>query len=123
MSKTPITIKVDVQPALAGNGNCSGGRYQAICDQEGITVHDKNIQINYVLSPATPNGIVFSGFTASPTGQLTPPSISPDGRSMTTNDLDTRAGVIKVNLEFRDNSVFVLDPEVTNDPVDHLTTP
>jgi hypothetical protein len=33
-------------------------------------------------------------------------------------DIDTRAGAIKVDLDFRDNTVsFVYDPEVTNDPI------
>jgi hypothetical protein len=118
MTKSAITVMVDVQHAVAGNGNCSGGKYQASCDQEGITVQDKHVQITYQLTGATPAGIVFTGFSASPSGQLTPPAISPDGRSMKTVDIDTRAEVIKVDLEFRDhNTAFVYDPEVTNDPI------
>ena len=116
MTKSAITVMVDVQQATDGNGNCSGGHYQASCDQEGISVQDKGIQITYQLTDATPAGIVFTGFSASPAGQLTPPSISPDGRSMKTIDIDTRTGTIKVDLEFRNgSSAFVYDPEVTND--------
>jgi hypothetical protein len=118
MTKSAITVMVDVQPAADGKGNCSGGQYQASCDQEGITVHDKNVQITYQLTGATPADIVFTGFSASPSGQLTPPAISPDGRSMKTIDVDIRAAVIKVDLEFRDRtSAFVYDPEVTNEPI------
>jgi hypothetical protein len=117
MTKSAITVMVDVQPALNGQGNCSGGQYQASCDQEGIKVRDKSVQITYQLTNTTPTGIIFNGFTASPAGQLTPPAISPDGRSMKTIDIDTREEVIKVDLAFMaNNSVFVYDPEVTNDP-------
>jgi hypothetical protein len=35
---------------------------------------------------------------------------------MTTIDSDTRSEVIKVDLEFRDTTVFVYDPEVVNVP-------
>jgi hypothetical protein len=117
MTKTAITVMVDVQHAADGNGNCSGGQYQASCDQEGITVENKNAQITYQLTATTPASIVFTGFSASPSGQLTPPAISSDGRSMKTVDIDTRAGAIKVDLEFRDqNTAFVYDPEVSNEP-------
>lgn len=116
MSKQQITVIVDVQYAPNGDGNCSGGRFQASCDQEGITVSQKNVEITYQLSAATPRGIIFHGFTANPTGQLNKPTISKDGRTMTTVDSDTRAGSIKVDLEFQDTTVFVYDPEVENVP-------
>lgn len=116
MSRNEQIVMVDVQHVSDGNGNCSGGRYKASCDQDGITVGEKGVQVTYRLTEATPPGIVFHGFTASPSGQLTPPAISPDGRSMTTMDVITNAGVIKVDLQFKDNTVFVFDPEVTNVP-------
>jgi hypothetical protein len=120
VTKSTITVMVDVQHAVDGKGNCSGGQYQASCDQEGITVTQKNVQITYQLTGTTPASIVFNGLTATPDGQLTPPAISPDGRSMKTIDVDTRAVVIKVDLGFRDNSNgadFVYDPEVDNIPI------
>lgn len=116
MSKKQITVMVDVQYAPNGDGNCSGGRFQASCDQEGITVGQKNVEITYQMTDATPAGIIFYGFTARPAGQLSKPAISKDGRTMTTIDSDTRAGTIKVDLEFQDNTVFVYDPEVENVP-------
>lgn len=116
MSRTEQIVMVDVQYALDGAGNCSGSRYRASCDQDGITIGDKGVQVTYRLTDTTPAGVVFSGFKATPSGQLTPPSISADGRSMTTVDTMTSTGVIKVDLQFRDNSVFVFDPEVTNGP-------
>jgi hypothetical protein len=116
MSKEQITVLVNVQYAPNGDGNCSGGRFQASCDQEGVTVRAKNVEITYSLTSTTPGGIVFHGFTAAPAGQLSKPTISKDGRTMTTIDSDTRADVIKVDLEFQDMTVFVYDPEVTNVP-------
>jgi hypothetical protein len=116
MSKQQMTVTVDVQYAPGGDGNCSGGRFQASCNQEGITVREKNVEICYQLSDATPPGIIFHGFTANPAGQLSKPTISKDGRTMTTIDSDTQAGRIKVDLEFQDTTVFVYDPEVDNVP-------
>jgi hypothetical protein len=116
VSKQQIAVMVDVQYATNGDGNCSGGRFQASCDQEGITVREKNVEITYRLTDATPGGIIFHGFTAAPAGQLSKPTISKDGRTMTTIDSDTRAGAIKVDLEFQDTTVFVYDPEVENVP-------
>jgi hypothetical protein len=116
MSKQPITVIVDVQYAPDGKGNCSGGRFNASCDQEGVTVRAKNVEITYRLTDSTPGGISFHGFTATPAGQLSKPSISKDGRTMTTTDSDTRAESIKVDLEFLDATVFVYDPEVLNEP-------
>lgn len=119
MSKEKITVMVNVQYAPNNDGNCSGGRFQASCDQEGIKVSKKNVEIIYQLTAATPAGIIFHGFTATPSGQLSKPTISKDGRTMTTIDSDTRAGVIKVDLEFQDTTVFVYDPEVENSPEPH----
>lgn len=116
MSKQQITVMVDVQYAPNGDGNCSGGRFQASCDQEGVKVEERNAVLTYQLTEATPGGIIFHGFTAKPAGQLSKPTISKDGRTMTTIDSDTLAGVIKVNLEFQDTTVFVYDPEVDNVP-------
>lgn len=116
MSKRQVTVLVDVRYEPSGEGNCSGGRYQASCDQEGITVSEKNVEIIYQLTETTPRGIIFHGFTATPAGQLGKPTISKDGRTMSTIDSDTSAGSIKVDLEFQDTTVFVYDPEVENNP-------
>ena len=112
-------VSVDVQPAPDGKGNSSDGRYNITCVKYGITVHKKNTDIIYQLTSDTPKGIVFTGFTAVPDGQLGTPSITGNGSKMTSTDAltNTVKETIKVTLLFSDGtSDFNYDPEVTNDP-------
>lgn len=111
-------VSVDVQPAPDGKGNSNDGRYNITCVKEGITVHKKNTDIIYQLTSDTPKGIVFTGFTAVPDGQLGAPSITGNGSKMTSTDAlsNLTKEVIKVTLQFSDGHAFDYDPEVTNDP-------
>jgi hypothetical protein len=109
--------EVDVQYALDGKGNSSDGRYQVSCDPNNVIVGEKNTAIIYELSETTPEAIIFDGYTQSPSGQLSKPAISEDGRVMTFIDSNTTKQVFKLTLLFKDNAVFGFDPEVTNNPV------
>lgn len=111
-------VSVDVQYALNGKGNSGNGRFNVTCVEYGITVKQKNTNIIYQLTNDTPKGIVFTGFTAVPDGQLGAPVITANGTKMTVTDAltNTTKETIKVTLLFSDTTGFGYDPEVTNEP-------
>lgn len=112
-------VSVDVQPAPDGKGNSTDGRYNITCVDYSITVRKKNTDIIYQMTNDTPKGIVFTGFTAEPEGQLGAPAITSNGTKMTSTDAltNTEKEAIKVTLLFSNGtSNFGYDPEVINDP-------
>lgn len=114
----PQTIEVDVQYVLDGKGNSGDGRFTVSCNPGAITVTQQNSGIIFTLSALTPPGIVFAGYTHIPDDQLGAPVFTPDFRTMSLIDSDSnkKVEIISITLQFRDQSVFIFDPEVTNDP-------
>ncbi len=112
-----IQVKIKFMPD--GDGNTADKRYKVKCTPARIPVHHGDAVLNYQLVSAPP-GIVFDGFDKVrpyPGRQLSAPSISADGKMMTFSDRNTENEPIVIILKFRDNSVILFDPEVTNEPI------
>src|SRR5471030_2990721 len=112
-------IKVKIKFMPDGNGNTADNRYKVKGKPSHIPVHHGDAVLNYQLVSA-PKGIVFDGFdkiSSNPGHQLSKPSISADGKMMTFSDRNSENEAILIILKFRDNSVILFDPEVTNEPI------
>lgn len=112
-------VEVNVKPTPHGDGNTLGGKFHVICSPGPVTVESEYAVINYQLTGDTPSGIVFDGFDRArpnPRRQLSAPTISLDGKMMTFSDCNTDSEPLLIVLRFRDNTVTLFDPEVTNGP-------
>ncbi|MBI3731548.1 MAG: hypothetical protein HY254_24885 [Burkholderiales bacterium] len=118
----PIFVPVDVIVMInakpyQGPNTTSDGRFTVVCHPPAVKSPPGDSVINYRLVSPTPPGIVFLGIDKSrpyALNQLSTPSISADGKMMTLSNRNTVEEVILVMLRFRDDTISIYDPEVTN---------
>lgn len=116
-----IHVKVTVQK--------NGDSYQATYDPKIIEVHDQDTIIHFKLVAPTPDDVVIRSVSISPEGQdqLSTPSISKNGKSMTLSDLNTAYQTFNLSFAYRDkhneslkikkpDDAAIDYPEVVNNP-------
>jgi hypothetical protein len=116
-----IHIKVTVQK--------DGNNYQATYDPEIIEVNEPDTILHFKLVSPTPDDVVIRSVSISPESQdqLSTPSISKNGKSMTLSDLNTVRQTFNLSFVYRDkhsdnvkvcgpNDGPVEFPEITNNP-------
>lgn len=91
-----IHVKVTVQK--------DGGNYQATYDPKIIEVNEPETIIHFKLVTPTPDDIVIKSVSISPEAQdqLSPPSISSNGKAMTLSDLNTAGQTFSLTFSYRD---------------------
>ena len=114
----PVDVMVMINSTpYQGPNTTSDGRFTVVCHPPVVTSPLGDSVINYRLVSPTPPGIVFLGIDKSrpyTLNQLSTPSISADGKMMTLSNRNTVDEVILVMLRFRDDTISIYDPEVTN---------
>lgn len=97
------------------------GKYIVRTEPEVPVITQQDTIINYQIVDTAGLPIVFTGMTVKPknNGQLSPETVSVDGRLLTFSDLNTIKMTLNIRLHFdrEDEGAFSHDPQVENDPV------
>ena len=113
----PIPPAVLNMLVIAMPSNDGSGTYQVTCNPPSLVVTQPNTIISFQLIGPTPTNVLFTGFyeTGIPVQQMSLPSITNDGKLMTSIDANSAAGTIDVTLHFKDSEVqFSFDPQIHN---------
>lgn len=90
------------------------------CNPDSQTVTQVNTELLYVLDSASAAIWAFSGLTTSDSQrQVSSPTVSPDGNSVSAVDLNSIAEVFNVYLLLQHRTTLArhwVDPQVRNDP-------
>lgn len=113
-------VSVDVQEAPNGDGNAVGGKYRYVFTPSIAIVTVSPTRLVYQMTAATKKQLTF-GTLYSNDGryQLGPPTVAPDGRSISVINVNTQRVLISMMLQISDTaapSLVHIDPEVLNEP-------
>lgn len=124
---TPGTTFLNVQVTAIPRLDAGKVRYDTTFNPPSLTVRDQDTVINYQLIDPTPAGVKFTKMTVKPdqNDQFSAPTISESGKLVTFSDANTEKASFNITLHFKDNdqNVFLIDPEVNNDPTRGADTP
>jgi hypothetical protein len=102
------------------------GEYIVIAVPADPTLTQPNTVVNYQIVDTGGRDIVFTGMSVKPhhNGQLSPATVSVDGKMLTFSDINTVKMTLNINLKFKDHDkeglAFSHDPQVQNDPQPRL---
>lgn len=102
------------------------GHYIVVADPVDPTLTQNNTILNYQIIDTDGHDIVFAGMKVKPhyNGQLSPATVSVDGKMLTFSDINTVKMTLNINLKFVDHDKggleFSHDPQVQNDPQPRL---
>jgi hypothetical protein len=99
-----IHVKITVQKI--------GEAYQATYDPKIIEVYDPDTILHFKLVTPTPDDVVIRSVSISPEAQeqLSTPSISKNGKSMTLSDLNTERQTFNLSFAYRSKHGEALQP-------------
>lgn len=96
------------------------GHYIVETPQPTPVITEEDTVISYQIIATDGYPIVFKGMSVKPhdNDQVSPHSISLDGRVMVFIDANTKKMILNINLKFKDKDgvEFSHDPQVDNDP-------
>lgn len=95
-------------------------KYIVRTEPEIPVIKQQDTIINYQIVDTAGLPIVFTGMTVKPkhNDQLSPATVSVDGRQLTFSDINTVKMMLNIRLQFDrlDEGAFSHDPQVENDP-------
>jgi predicted ATP-grasp superfamily ATP-dependent carboligase len=98
------------------------GQYIVVAYPADPTLTKPNTIVNYQIIDTDGDDITFTGMTVKPhhNGQLSPATVSVDGKMLTFSDINTVKMTLNINLKFINHDKggleFAHDPQVQNDP-------
>ncbi|MYM95956.1 hypothetical protein [Duganella vulcania] len=112
-----VNILVSVKPSTT-----QPGTYDVLTAPAVPVITEVDTVINYQIFDTNGYDIVFTGMSVKPdfNDQLSPPSVSISGKTLTFSDANTEAMTLNVTLKFKDDGKegieFSHDPQISNNP-------